>query len=203
MMRKREKDYGYLKDMRAKAYAKAESGQLTKALERKGDPRIDGPGIKTIEADFTVHGEPIPLSRPRMGRRGFYNPDAKAEEDFKSQCKHQVSEEWFREIKRIIDDEENPVGPKKVEHEYYVTMTIDFYVAIPKSDTLTDAYLKDIGKIKPTARIGDVDNYIKFVLDAMHGVLYSDDKHVTRIVAEKHYSFDPRTEVHASAEIYD
>lgn len=202
-MRKKEKDYGYLKDLKAKAYAKAESGMIERSLEAHGDPHRVGAEIKRIEADFTVRGEPIPLSRPRMGRRGFYNPDAKAEEDFKSQCKHQVTEEWHREMKRIIDDEENPVGPKKVEHEYYVTMIIDFYVAIPKSDTLTDAYLKDIGKIRPTARIGDVDNYIKFVLDAMHDVIYSDDKHVTRIVAEKHYSFDPRTEVHVSAEIYD
>lgn len=202
-MRKKEKDYGYLKDLKAKAYAKADSGQITKALEKKGDPHRDGADIKRIEAEFVVHGEPIPLSRPRMGRRGFYNPDAKAEADFKSQCKHQVTEEWFREMKRIIDDEENPVEPRRIEHEYYVEMRIDFYVAIPKSDTLTEAYLKDVGKIRPTARIGDVDNYIKFVLDAMHDVIYSDDKHVTKIVAEKHYSFDPRTEVRVSAEIYD
>lgn len=202
-MRKKEKDYSYLKDMKAKAYAKAESGQIAKALEKSDNPHRDDTPVKTLTSSFVVRGEPIPLSRPRMGRQGFYNPDAKAETDFRNQCKHQVTEEWFGEMKRIFDDEANPVAPKRIEHEYYITMKIDFYVAIPKSDTLIDAYLKDIGKIKPTARIGDVDNYIKFVLDAMHEVIYSDDKHVTRIVAEKHYSFEPRTEIQVTAEIYD
>lgn len=41
----------------------------------------------------------------------------------------------------------------------------------------------------------DLDNLIKFYLDAANGILYEDDKQIAKIVAEKIYDIDPRTEI--------
>lgn len=41
----------------------------------------------------------------------------------------------------------------------------------------------------------DLDNLIKFVLDVMNGIVFNDDKQVVRIIAEKMYDKEPRTEI--------
>ena len=41
----------------------------------------------------------------------------------------------------------------------------------------------------------DIDNYCKFVMDAMNGVVYEDDSCVTSLWSEKIYSANPRVEL--------
>jgi Holliday junction resolvase RusA-like endonuclease len=43
----------------------------------------------------------------------------------------------------------------------------------------------------------DLDNVAKAVLDACNGIVYADDKQVTRLVVEKHYGTTVQTEVYA------
>jgi len=41
----------------------------------------------------------------------------------------------------------------------------------------------------------DLDNLVKFYLDVMNNVAYKDDALIARIIAEKKYSTQPRTEI--------
>ncbi len=42
---------------------------------------------------------------------------------------------------------------------------------------------------------GDIDNYIKFVFDALNGIYWKDDKCIHRVTAVKVFEGNPRTEV--------
>jgi Holliday junction resolvase RusA-like endonuclease len=42
---------------------------------------------------------------------------------------------------------------------------------------------------------GDVDNYIKFVFDALNGIFWKDDKIINRVTAVKCFEGNARTEV--------
>lgn len=41
----------------------------------------------------------------------------------------------------------------------------------------------------------DTDNYIKSTLDGLNGLLWEDDAHIVKLVAEKYYSDYPRIEI--------
>lgn len=54
----------------------------------------------------------------------------------------------------------------------------------------------DVLIVHPDRRHGDVDNYVKAVLDACQGVLFGDDKCVCAITARRKYDNEhPRVEV--------
>ena len=45
------------------------------------------------------------------------------------------------------------------------------------------------------ANVGDLDNLTKFVLDALNGIFWEDDRYIDRITAVRYYKGNPRTEV--------
>lgn len=54
----------------------------------------------------------------------------------------------------------------------------------------------DVLIVHPDKRHGDVDNYVKAVLDACQGVLFGDDKCVRKVNAERAYDkSNPRVEI--------
>ena len=53
--------------------------------------------------------------------------------------------------------------------------------------------------IKPTSK-PDVDNILKAILDALNEVAYNDDRYIYKIVVERYYSDEPRTEVEITDE---
>ena len=71
---------------------------------------------------------------------------------------------------------------------------MDFYVPIQATGSKKTKLLKEEKKILPNIR-PDIDNYIKFVMDSLHDVIYDDDKVVTGVIAHKYYSENPRTEL--------
>ena len=84
--------------------------------------------------------------------------------------------------------------------EYYVYVSGKFYIPIPKADSIDTTAKKIAGIIRPTVKRGDVDNYIKLILDVLHDVVYDDDKNVIGITAEKYYSTEPRIELNIKIE---
>jgi len=59
---------------------------------------------------------------------------------------------------------------------------------------------KNSGKIKDSspafpAVMPDIDNYEKFILDCMNGIVFVDDRQVVSIRSDKRYTLNPRTEV--------
>lgn len=61
-----------------------------------------------------------------------------------------------------------------------------FYILPPKSIKKRSAYV---------TAFPDLDNLLKFVLDAAHDILYDNDKLVCSIQASKLYDMKPRTEL--------
>jgi Holliday junction resolvase RusA-like endonuclease len=43
--------------------------------------------------------------------------------------------------------------------------------------------------------LGDVDNLIKFVFDALNGIFWKDDRYIDRVTAVRVFKGNPRTEV--------
>lgn len=150
-----------------------------------------------ISFDFVIPGKPEPYARARFARAGkfvhCYNPKASIEAKYKVSMMDQLSHEHSEELKALLADEGS---------DYSASVCGRFYVPISKSDSIATTYLKEEGKIRPDIRNGDIDNYMKLVLDAMHGVVYNDDKLVTTINAEKYYSQNPRSELTVTLTIH-
>lgn len=47
----------------------------------------------------------------------------------------------------------------------------------------------------PHTKKPDLDNLVKNPMDCMNGIVYEDDRLVTKIFAEKCYGLEPRTEI--------
>ena len=80
-----------------------------------------------------------------------------------------------------------------------VHLDITYAIQVQKTDSIKNTALKLAGVIKPALR-PDIDNYDKFILDAMHEVVYDDDKRVVGIKSEKIYSKDEYTKVNVKIE---
>ena len=136
--------------------------------------------------NFTVPGTPVGKARPRVTRSGrVYTPESTAQaEEAIRQAAQQAMQGW-------------PTNGKPMEGP--LAVTIYFVMPIPAS---WSKKLKDdasSGFIAHTSR-PDLDNLIKTVLDAMNGVVYSDDKQVTTIGALKKYGVDPKMMVFVKPE---
>ena len=122
--------------------------------------------------DFFVPGRPMPQKRPKVYRRGNFiqavDPSKKDKLAWVKLAKTCAKLE-------LLD------GP--------LAVTLVFHMPIPKS-------LKR--KIEPGmvhCKKPDIDNLIKFTLDALTGVLFFDDSHVAQITAKKTYSDNIGTRV--------
>ena len=128
--------------------------------------------------DYTIiiKGTPIPKSRPRFVRRGdyvgTYKPaqEARLEEDIQKLVKEQLEFQGLTEpIKKCVE------------------LSVMFDMPIPQSlkNKVNDG---DIHAKKP-----DIDNLCKFIMDALNGIAWKDDKLVTRLSLQKRYSDVPKT----------
>jgi Holliday junction resolvase RusA-like endonuclease len=128
---------------------------------------------------FTFLGNPIPLQRPRVTKSHTYNPQQEVLEGVSWDAHFQI----HGNEKTITS-----LFPLRAP----ISLSMAFYMPIPKS----------LSKIKQTALLSkphikkpDVDNLIKFYMDALSGVLFFDDKLVHSIHAHKIYDIKPRTEI--------
>lgn len=122
---------------------------------------------------IVLRGKPIALKRPR-----FSTINGKA---FDSQKKIREGDKW--EIAS-----QWRISPLK----YSISLELYYYIPIPSSWSKNNK-LSHIGK--PCLVTPDLDNYIKWSLDAMNGIVFDDDKQVYEIQATKMYSEEPRTEI--------
>jgi len=134
-------------------------------------------------AHFTLDGIPIHQQRPRVKMRGqfhkMYNPNANDLHNAKISLLSQISQ-----IKSSF---------QKIEKDIPFSVRLIFYMQIPKtySKKKRDDAIKGI--IHHTAC--DIDNLIKFVLDACNEIIWHDDRSITEIHALKVFSDTPRTEI--------
>lgn len=67
-------------------------------------------------------------------------------------------------------------------------------MSIPKSKSKAWKQRALLGQEFPAVR-PDIDNYVKAILDALNGIMFSDDGKIVELIAYKRYSDVARTEV--------
>lgn len=148
--------------------------------------------MKKIILEFSFPGKPESYARERKGRgKHFYNPKNEEMQKLKVFCAKATPKEKRKLLLELFKDKES---------EFSVELELKFFLPIPKNDSKTIKENKISGKIRPTIR-PDLDNYVKFVMDSMHDVLYDDDKRVVKVTSEKIFSEEPRSEIRAIIEI--
>lgn len=111
-----------------------------------------------MEYNLVVNGEPNSLKRHRFSKGKTYNPSKQDQITFAD------SLNWNSDP--ITSD---------------MSIQLKFYFERPKS------HKKNIAKQPKHPLKKDLDNLVKFVLDAMNKVVFDDDKRVIQITASKEY----------------
>lgn len=125
--------------------------------------------ISDLSMTCCVPGDPIALARHRVARGHMFNPSIRAQEDFA----------------RSID---NYIPHSQMEGP--IDASLIFFFARPKTHfhfRKSGVSLKSTAPIVHTTR-KDLDNLIKFVLDALNGKAYHDDSQICSIRAAKMYA---------------
>ena len=143
------------------------------------------------EFSFVLEGEPINYVRERSSRGNhFYNPKGDLMREARLKMIKSMSKEDYDYTRDLIKD------PNK---EYYVYLDMQYFMAMPKSTSNKKAAMMEMGMVKPD-KTPDIDNLDKFILDALHEVVYDDDKRVVEIHCDKFYAMSPKTIVNAIIE---
>lgn len=121
---------------------------------------------------ITLTGEPIAKMRPRITRKGAYDP----QHSQKHACKFQV-------LSQIN-------GRNPFSNDIAIEIEMNFYFHCPsnKMNLLHWGIMDHVEK-------PDVDNICKFYLDVLNKIIYEDDKQIIQCIGNKFYSEDPRTEI--------
>ena len=126
-----------------------------------------------MRVDFTIHTAPVSKQRPRLGKGGcVYTPS-----------KTKV----FENIVALS------YGNRPSFDDKYIRIRLKFKFEVPKSYSKKKRLEAIEGKIRPTK--GDIDNYIKAVLDGLNKKAWEEDRHIIGILAEKEYSEESCIEV--------
>ncbi|TET41421.1 MAG: RusA family crossover junction endodeoxyribonuclease [Dehalococcoidia bacterium] len=142
---------------------------------------------------FEVLGNPQAQKRHRTGKWGRYDPSASDKADFLALCRDNAPDKPIEGavILRLVFW--MPV-PKRATKRFKVDVE-DFDIYIKSGGTTgisSKIILRDVAHTK--ARF-DIDNQIKFVMDALAGVYWQNDGQVQIGWAYKIYSHRPRTEI--------
>ncbi|CWU06368.1 RusA family crossover junction endodeoxyribonuclease [Listeria monocytogenes] len=128
---------------------------------------------------FTINIPPHPQERPRFRNLGkftqTYDPPK--------------SKEYKKKIANVAKmyAPGTPISSP-------IQITLVFYVSIPTSKSKAWKQRALLGHEFPAVR-PDIDNYVKAVLDALNGIMFTDDGKIIELIAYKRYSDKPRTEV--------
>lgn len=120
--------------------------------------------------ELIIPGKPIAKERPRFSKRGTYSRQKDQERKV----------QW--EIKKLL-----PIGLEPLE-DCALALDLTFYIPYPKSWSEKKKKLEVFPITRP-----DCDNYVKFYLDSLNGIIYKDDNLIVEINATKIYSENPRT----------
>lgn len=128
--------------------------------------------------ELIIPGKPIALKRhrhtTRNGRIFNYDPSKADKANF---------------LKKVQN-----MAPEVPLYEA-ISMVVEVYIDRPKSHFGTGRNSDKVKESAPAYPISrpDIDNYIKFVLDALNGVFYKDDSQVVYLESIKEYNQEPKT----------
>lgn len=119
--------------------------------------------------ESTIHFEPVSLKRHRHRLKGgTYDPSKKDKDDFIKAIQHFPIEKMTKPIRCILH----------------------FYCKRPKNHYKTGKNANVLKDSSPKYNVNnkDLDNMVKFVLDALNDKLYTDDSLIIEINCRKLYS---------------
>ena len=138
-----------------------------------------------MEYHIVLEGAPIPWKRAGINSRGkemtIYD-----KQYFEKKCAREEMRKQF-----LCEPLKGPVA-----------ISITFHMPIPTGTSQT-ARRKMIEGDKQHDRKPDVDNLLKYIFDAMNGVIFVDDSQICLVNARKIYSDSPRTEMRIVSTIED
>ena len=124
----------------------------------------------TFKLSFRANCKPMALKRPRLVRNNLvYDPSKKDKKN------------WLKCIKHFAPSK--PLeGPLRIN--------VEFYFPRPKNHYRSGKYSEELKHSAPMIHtfMPDIDNLSKFVLDAMNGVFYLDDRQVVELNSHKEYT---------------
>jgi Holliday junction resolvase RusA-like endonuclease len=121
-----------------------------------------------MSIEFTIPGKAHPQGRPRFTRQGrTYTATA--------------DKEWHE---KVVDSWERKSGRRILNGPYAVTVRI--YEARPKSHRTASGDLTHAGKKADAPTRGDLDNYVKGIVDALvRREVIPDDRYMVELEARK------------------
>ena len=140
-------------------------------------PKEDGRYMEIV-----IYGEPVPQGRPKFASFGGH---VHAYDPAKSKNYKQLVRFWVTQYLKKLE------GFTPYENALCVDLT--FYMGIPSSWSKQKRIQASQGQIRPTSKkLGDLDNMVKCVTDAISGLVYVDDSQIVNLGASKYYSDTPR-----------
>ena len=123
---------------------------------------------------FTVPGNPVPQSRPRVSKYGTYYPP-----------KVKAYREYVSTVAKAAMRGREPLSG-------VLEMSCAFFFTPPKSTPK-----KELSMMYGTyhTKKPDADNLVKCVQDSLNGICYVDDSQVAVLNARKYYADKPRAEI--------
>lgn len=129
---------------------------------------------------FLVHGTPRSMERVRVNAQGerprFFNGVADLERSFTHAAQEAIDDAG-------VTGMETFEGPVKVHVVFVFPRPLRHWDQNTTPPTILPQFQQNHRKSTP-----DVDNLTKFVLDALNGVAYKDDRQVCELCASKRYS---------------
>ena len=122
-----------------------------------------------MKFSLSLPGSPISKPRPRAGKHGFYNPEAKEEKEAKEKIREQLK------LLPLL----------QLPSENAISVHFCCFFRYPLSFS---AKRKSATKWKTTRP--DLDNLIKFYKDVLNDIVYKDDSQVVKLSGEKCYSLN-------------
>ena len=152
--------------------------QVVEVIDLTTAAELAGNVVKDCNYSFEVTGKPIPLQRHRYFRGGWANPQKKDNLPLYVAKIHQ----------QLPETQDAVLFGKGIP----VSINVKFYLARPMSDFKGGN--RAVGNLKSSASVGkapvktpDIDNLLKFLLDACSKVIYHDDYQVVQVTAVKLY----------------
>ena len=128
---------------------------------------------------FTVPGDPVGKGRGRVAgsgtRRWIVTP-----------ARTQLYEESVAEFAREAMGDRPPLTAP-------CHAAIRIYLATPKGWTIERLCMSQLEPWHDVA--GDLDNFVKSILDGMNGIVFDDDRRVSQLYACKTWDANPRVDV--------
>lgn len=122
---------------------------------------------------FVLAGVPVPQQRPRRGKFIFYNPNAAQKTAARWELKQQFKGHIFK--------------------KEAISLDITYYLPTPKTISKKEKEALILENFRPHIKKPDIDNLLKFTLDAMQGIIFDNDSEIYAINAIKKYSENPQT----------